>query len=139
MKSGSFGNKRGWLDPEWVGGLFEQLGITAHFCTPYSPWAKGSVESFGDTTHEDFCRRFTSFCGGSPERRPDGADKWAKEHVAELPTIAEVEEAFGQFVQAHIERPSEAPGIAPLSPRQKFESTRIAQRTIPPRFWTSCS
>lgn len=131
MKARSFGNKRGWLDPEMVGGVFEQLGIELHWCATYTPYAKGQVEAMMRTVHGQFDKLFTSYCGGSINAKPDGIDRWVREHHDELPTLEEVEGAFGEWVGTFAERPSDAEGVKPLSPRQRFDETRIAKRTVP--------
>ena len=131
MRAGSFGNRRGWVDPQWAGGVFDQLGVELHWCQSYSPWAKGQVEAFARTAHAQFDVQFDSYCGGSPEAKPEGIDKWCAEHFNQLPTVEEVEALFAEFVKTFAERPSDAQGIKPLSPRQRFEQTRIAQRTVP--------
>jgi hypothetical protein len=132
MKAESFGNKnRKWVDEEWAGGLFDQMGVKLHWCKPYSPWSKGQVERMAATIHEQFDKLFTSYCGGSTAAKPDGIDRWCEEHIGELPTEAEVNEAFAQFVETFADRPSDAEWVKPLSPRQRFEQTRIAKRTLP--------
>ncbi len=131
MLAGSFGGKQHWVDPTWAGNVFDQLGVELHICQPFSPWAKGVVEGLARTIHERFCKSFASYCGGEPADKPQGIDKWCAENVEKLPSTVEVEQRFSLWVQAFSERPSDAVGIAPLSPRQRFEQTRIARRTLP--------
>ncbi len=131
MQAGSFGNRRGWIDEEWAGGIFEQMGVTLHWCRPFTPWAKGQVEAMARTIHLCYDKRFKSYCGGHIDTKPAGIDRWCVEHLAELPTPEEVDKLFGEWAASFAERPSDAEGIKPLSPRQRFEQTRIAKRTLP--------
>lgn len=132
MKADSIGNKRRkFVDEDWAGGLFDQMGVKLHWCKPYSPYSKGQVERMAATIHEQFDKLFDSYCGGSTAAKPEGVDKWCVEHLAELPTLAEVEQAFAQFVETFADRPSDAIWVKPLTPRQRFEQTRIAKRTLP--------
>jgi len=130
-RSRPIGNKKGWIDREWAGGVFDQLGITVHWCEPYSPEAKGQVESFARVVHDWYDKLFASYCGGAPKARPEAVEKWCEEHFNELLTPAEEEKRFAEFIKAFIERPSDADGVKPLSPRQRFEKDRIARRTCP--------
>ncbi len=132
MRSDAFaGKNRKWVAEELASALLSQLGIILHFCQPYSPWSKGGVEAMARTIHAQFDRLFRSFCGGSPADKPEGVDRWCREHHDELPTVPEVEAAFAQFVETFADRPSDAQWVKPLSPRQRFEQTRIAKRTLP--------
>jgi hypothetical protein len=47
---------------------------------------------------EQFSKGWRSYCGGKPEEKPEGLSKVVKDGA--LPTVEEVAEAFGQWVQA---------------------------------------
>jgi len=131
MAAYSFGGRAKWLDETWVQGVFDQLGVKIHFCDPFSPWAKGQVEGMARTIHEGVCKTFWSYCGRSTQNKPQDIDKECRERFNELPGREEVEQRLSVFVETQNERPSDAVGVAPLSPRQRFEQTRIAVRTLP--------
>ena len=130
MKSRSFGAKpRKWLDEDRIGGVFEQLGVDVHWCKPYSAWQKGTVESFMNVVHNGFDRQFKSYCGGSPQAKPQDVDRWCEQHFGELPTVEQVRDLFAQFVATYAERPSSVAHMQGRSPRQHFDATRIPKRT----------
>ena len=130
MASASFGNKQGF-DASQVAGVFEKLGTAVQWCNAKSPWEKGKVEAFARTCHAHFDKRWPSYCGGSPGSRPEDVEQYCREHFAELPDRSLVEAAFGEWALEFSNRPSDAAGIAPLCPRERYESTRIAKRTMP--------
>lgn len=131
MKSGGFGNKRRTINPEWARGTLEQCGCELHWCTPYQPWTKGSVEAAARVIHQDFDVAFPSYCGGHIDRRPEGLDKWCNDHLEELPTLGEVEELFASWLDVYHARPRRWPDGVDESAHARFERTRIAKRTIP--------
>ncbi len=111
----------------------EDVGIEVHLCRGHSPWQKGAVESKAKTIHLHFCTSFDSYCGGSPRTKPQEIAQRCRQNAAVCPTREEVERRFREFVAADADRPSDAQHMKGEKPRERFEATRIAFRTVPER------
>lgn len=57
-------------DDRWKG-IVPSLGIQLIFAIPYNPQSKGTLERFFGRMHDQFDKNFASYCGRSPEHRPD--------------------------------------------------------------------
>lgn len=109
--------KRSQTDREHVHSVFVDLDIEAHFTIPYNPQSK-LIESNFNTVHERFDKLWDSYCGGSPEGRPEGA---CSIPVHLLPTLAEVRQAFAEWLTAFHARPHSGEGMCGYSPQQAWD------------------
>lgn len=110
------GRPRKWdsLDQHRLADVFSQLDIIAHWAIPYRPQSK-SIESHFRAVCARFSKLFDSYCGNEPKNRPEGV---LQIPIEKLPTLSEVREQFGQWLEAHHDRPQTGEGMYGLSPRQ---------------------
>jgi len=120
----------GRIDEEQVRGLFTALAIIVHFCIPFRPGSKGIVERFVGTMHDNFDRLQSTYCGASPDRRPEKLYAELKAGKLAGPTIDEVRELFGAWLEAYHDTPHSA--LNQQTPRALFGRGMIARRTAPP-------
>lgn len=96
---------------------FERLGIEVHYAIVRHPWSK-IIEPWFTRVSELFDRWFPSYWGGRTDKRPWDAERWTREHVQQLPTELEVEEAFAECLAAIHEEQVNGDGMFGLCPRQ---------------------
>jgi putative transposase len=134
-----------WFDQEITSidqmGILARLGIAVTHCIVRHPQSK-HVERFFRTMHEQFDRRWWTYTGGSPDRRPDLAQEAMAEH-RKLQRHGEVEKsrhprasvyiaAFANYLNEYHNREHGGRGMDGRSPLQVFEQERNPrQRPVP--------
>lgn len=120
--------KRSAADADRVASVFTDLDIQPHFAIPYNPQSK-LIESFFKTVHERFDKLFDSYCGGSPDTRPEGANSIP---IHQLPTVEEVEAEFGKWLaEFYHARPHSGGAMFDYTPLQAWEYFRSPQPRPP--------
>ncbi|MEX0886053.1 MAG: DNA-binding domain-containing protein [Phycisphaeraceae bacterium] len=121
-KQQRLGKRRVEYDETEFKGLFGLLGIEAHFSIAHNPNGKARMERWFDTVHLQFDKTFASYCGRSPEHRPESL-KAVLADPAKAPTFGEVAEQFDAYLAASNMRTDHAiddlcdpRGMVPLSP-----------------------
>jgi putative transposase len=116
------GRSRKWasFDRDRLSTIYGELGIGVHWATPYTPWAK-MIESHFRAVHERFDKLFDSYVGGNPQDRPEDVDRIP---LDQLPTVEEVAEQFGPWLDAHHARPQRGDAMYGLSPAQAMQQFR---------------
>jgi hypothetical protein len=108
-------------DVFWLGVLGE-LGVQISEATPYHPWAKGLMERWYSTMHNDFDKTFTTYCGRSSETKPDCVEQLRQGD--DVPTLDQVRARFAEYVQLYHLRPHR--GLEGLSPQAVWNTaTRL--------------
>lgn len=105
------------FDSKRVLSAFERLGVEVHYALVKHPWSK-MIESWFTKVKSGFDMWFPGFWGGSPGERPWDAERWTREHIQQLPTRLEVEQAFSEFLAALHEEQVGGDGMFGLCPRQ---------------------
>jgi len=120
-------------DEDYVRSVFGQLEVIVHFSLPYNPDSK-PIERWFRTLEEQFGVWAESYCGGDNKApRWKAAEKLAREHPEQCPTVAEFGEKLGNYIEKvyHV-TPHTGDGMEGLSPAQAFERfDPIAKKTAP--------
>jgi len=66
---------------EQAEGIFALCGVKPSWCLPYNPNGKARLERWFRTLDEQFCKAFPSYCGKSPDDRPDAHVELVKRAV----------------------------------------------------------
>jgi transposase InsO family protein len=112
--------KWAYFDQDHQANVYAELDIAATWAIPYAPWSK-PIESNFRWVCEEFSKRQRSYCGNTPDNRPEHAMRIPED---KLPTLDEVREAFADalaWIHA-IER--EASGIWGMSPIEAMRRFR---------------
>lgn len=109
---------------------FEQLGVIVHYAEPRSPWSK-SIERAFCTMANGFDKWQHTYCGGSPQTRPSGAERLRRD-VMNLPTLDEVRAAFDVWLAEYHATPHTGDGMEGLSPNLAWEQHRGPIRKADP-------
>lgn len=94
-------------------GLFSNLGIEAHYVQPYSPNSKARIERWYREV-DKFNREFPSWCGPSPDRRPEVH----KRLIAKAVPWDEYEARLDQWIQQYNNSPHSGEGMGGRTPAQ---------------------
>lgn len=127
------GGRRGKprLNEDYARSVFGRLDIHVTFCEKFNPGSK-AIESFFNGMHERFDKLFDSYCGGSPDKRPEELYKRLRADEVALPTLSELVEFFIAWLDAYHRRPHSGDGMEGLCPFDAFERfDPIAKRTAP--------
>jgi transposase InsO family protein len=114
-------------------GVLARLGMTVQHCLVRHPQSK-HVERFFRTYHEGFDKKFPTYTGGSPDRRPDFATEAMAEHRKLLrigepsmslhpPASAFIRMGLAWLHEYH-SKPHSGKGMNGRTPRQVFEEER---------------
>jgi len=115
-----------------VGSIFSQLHVTVHTSLPYKAWGK-HIESIWRGVKDGLDRFFPSFWGGGPAERPEGADKYTRERLDQLPTLDDVRKAFSEFLKGYHATPQSGDGMHGLSPNLAMQQFRGPIRRVDPK------
>lgn len=88
------------VDETQAGGIFNQLGIEAHFSIPRNPKGKGRLERWFKVVHGNFDSTFASYTGSSPETRPETLAAILKRQD-KVPTFDHLRERLADFITGH--------------------------------------
>ncbi len=105
------------FDSKRVLSAFERLGIDVHYALVKHPWSK-IIEPWFTRVSDQFDKWFPSYWGGRTDNRPWDAERWTREHIQQLPTELEVQEAFAECLAAIHEDVVQGDGMFGLCPRQ---------------------
>ncbi len=109
----------------------DDLNIARDRSPAYQPWAKGVVESAMRVLKEiDRC--CLGYWGGSPDERPERAEKLTKKRVDQLLTLEELQALYDAGLETYHATPHSGDGISGLTPNLAFEQFRDRDRRIDP-------
>jgi len=127
-RRGSAWQRKYLADPR-IGSVFAKLGAALHASIPYHGWAK-PIESIWNKLKEDFDRWLWSFCGGSPNERPEGRDREIKRRIDDLPTVDEVRDSLRIWLDEYHAAEQRGKGTRGLCPNLVFEQYRGNVRRV---------
>ncbi len=120
-------------DLKWKG-IAAELGVKLIFAHPYSPWSKGTLERFFRTFEDRFSRDFVTYCGNSPENRPEPLQdiregRTGRTHgglevidTSDIPTLDEAGAALAEWMRDYEIRPHRGRGVEGTTPREVWNS-----------------
>lgn len=121
--------RRGDFDPTRLNGVFGGLGIDARNVLPYHGQSK-PIERFFRTLEDRFGRTFDTYCGNSPENKPD--DLQAKLKAGRAPTLEEFRAVFSEWLECDYHtRGHLGDGMEGRSPAEAFDACLRVKRTAP--------
>lgn len=104
-----------------AGGIFGMLDVDPRWVTPYSPNSKARIERWFRTLDEQYLKPIASYCGNSPDNRPD-------KHTALVAKAIEWDQLVSildDSIRAYNERPHSGAGMDGRTPLQLM---RLATR-----------
>jgi transposase InsO family protein len=117
------------IDPQRIDGAFIALGIEAHNVQPYHGQSK-PIERFFGTLEDRFGKTFATYCGPSPDKKPEGLnDRVAR---GEAPSLEEFIAAFADWLETdYHQRPHSGDAMDGQSPASVWQAQLQAKRTAP--------
>ncbi len=108
--------------------ILERLGITMHNAMPGNAKAKVIEREFKNVCN-DFSRYIDTYCGGSPDKRPDRLEGIIKEGK-KIPLLSEIRTSLELYIEGwYNNQPSKASGLQGKSPNQCYDENLIKKRT----------
>jgi len=122
--------RAGYIDEQWVSGLYAWMGIDVSFSQKYHPQSK-PIERLFATVDEQFSKTIPTYCGKDPQRRPDTLAGLLKteEAIRQAYSLATIAETFAAYVDVYNNTLHSGVGMDGRSPMQVFE-TRRSRRVI---------
>ena len=120
-------------DSRWQG-IVPFLGIQLIFATPYNPESKGTLERFFGTMHDQFDKDFATYCGRSPDNRPDtlqdvrdgrtfrGAKGLSLVDAVGVPTMEQADAALAEWLTIYESTAHRGDGMNGRCPRAVWSS-----------------
>ncbi len=99
-----------------AGGLFAAVGCEPHWVTPYSPNSKGRIERFGRTLDERL-RFLPSYCGNTPDNRPDAHARL----IAKAIPFEELAAIIEREIELYNDTPHGGDGMNMMTPLQVMQ------------------
>lgn len=118
-----------------LGGFLTQFGTRLVRAEAYRAYQK-RIEGRWNSLKDEVDRYALSFCGGSPGERPEDLEAWSAAHVAELPTIEQLNAWAQVFIETHNATPREH--LGGLTPNVHAQLYGPAKRIVDPdvaSFW----
>ena len=112
-------------------GVFNLIGIEAHFSLPYNPTGKGRLERWFGSLHGGFDKLFATYCGPTVVDRPEDLAKRCKEHPHIVPRFDAVLKELQAFIEEYNSTPSMRTGAEGLAPSQAMQSLPHTLRKHP--------
>lgn len=90
---------KGYIDESSFKGVWGLLKVEAHYSIAYCPNGKSPMERWFRVMHDNFCKSFPTYCGSTPEQKPEGLADILERKPQLVPQLSHVRERFAQFVQ----------------------------------------
>jgi len=118
-------------DEGYVRSVLGGMEIAVHFTIPFNPDSK-LIEPWFGTVEEQFGCLLNSYCGNEKDDRFKLAWKLAQDHPERCPTVDELRQWFGQWLDAHLSYPHGGDGMDGMSPAEALERCDPIARAIVP-------
>jgi putative transposase len=86
-------------DPRWLG-VSGELGIELIYAIAHSPWSQGTTERFYGTFQGRFSKLQPTYCGNSPQTRPECVEQLKCDPEA-VPTLDKVRRDFAAWLDIY--------------------------------------
>jgi len=123
--------KKGYIDQEFVAGVYAMLDVGVSFAIPYHPQSK-AVERFFDTLDRQFCKTTSTYCGKDSNRKPEELGDYLKSEkaVREAYDLESFAKAAGEYIETVYNRQSHrGRGMEGRSPAEVM-ATRTSRRVV---------
>jgi transposase InsO family protein len=97
-----------------IDGLAPRLGVNIQWATPYTPNAKARIERHFRTLDDQFCRVWPSYCGNTPDNRPEAH----RDLVDKAVDFAEFAASLAKWIAVYNETPHSGEGMDGRTPLQ---------------------
>lgn len=115
-----------------IQGIFHQIGTRTHFTDPYNAKSK-PIERLWGTVDFYFSKLIPAYTGKNAMDKPEyfnDLQKRVKQTPEVLPTISELRDRFGEFVEWYNARPHKGIGMGGRSPDEAYNETSDGLITI---------
>ena len=116
------------IDREHTYGVFAMLNIKARNVQTYHGQSK-PIERVFLTLEEQFGKGWDTYCGRSPENRPEGLQE--RIDAGKAPTLEEFRQAFAAWVDVYNSSEHTGDGMEGKSPDVVFAENLVTKRTLP--------
>lgn len=124
---GGRGRRKKSVTADYGISLLERLGIRMVNAEVANGRAKVCERQF-ETMSNQFSRLYKTYCGNSPDNRPEGLEHKLKE-IKNIPLLSKIEEELRVYVEGmYNNEPSKAEGLGGLSPNECYQKNLIAKK-----------
>lgn len=117
------------IDPKRIAGAFALLDIKVSNVQPYHGQSK-PIERFFGTFEDRFGKRWLTYCGRSPEHKPEGLQD--RLDAGKAPTLEEFAAAVGEWIEnGYNAREHTGDGVDGKTPDQCWAENLAVKRTAP--------
>jgi len=118
--------KRAEKFKEHAEGIFRLCDIEPSWCLPYNPNGKARLERWFRTLEDQCCRNFPSYCGGTPNDRPEAHKRLVAKAVEWDQFVA----TLNKYISVYNAAPHSGDGMDLLTPLQVM-SQRTHKKPLP--------
>jgi hypothetical protein len=125
--------RRGKIDIDEVsgGGLFNLLGIRAHFSIAFNPNGKSRLENWFGVMHRSFDKSFTTYCGDGPGTKPEDLNELLRTKPQLVPTFEHVEQRLAEYIAGgNASAEHSIADMQGLSPDQMLEDPLLPRKVL---------
>ena len=129
-KSKRIAAKNGYIDEQFVAGLYAMMDVSVTFSIPYHPQSK-PVERLFATVDTQFSAQIETYCGKDSARKPDYLnDRLASERaVGRAYSLESIAPLFDEYAQVYNNAVHSGEGMDGRSPNEVY-NTRESKRVI---------
>jgi transposase InsO family protein len=122
---------KGYLEEQWLAGLWGFMNVAVSFAIPYHPQSKGVLERWFDTVDEQFTKTIPTYAGKRAEYKPDDLVERLKDPtvIATAYSLSDFEQLFARYVEAYNHSAHTGWGMENQTPMQVF-ATRTSRRVL---------
>jgi putative transposase len=122
---------RGYIDKQWVTGLYAMMNVAVSFAIPYNPKGKAIMERWFDTKDRQFTKTIQTYCGKDTARKPEDLRELltSEEGICKSYSLEDFAVQFARYIEAYNNSAHTGEGMNGDSPAQVF-NTRRSRRVL---------
>ncbi|MGD0077059.1 MAG: DNA-binding domain-containing protein [Sedimentisphaerales bacterium] len=122
---------RGYLDEQWLAGLWGYMNVAVSFAIPYHPQSKGILERWFDTVDNQFTKTIATYAGKYADDKPDDLRETLSDPgtIVGAYTLDSFEQVFAKYVETYNHSLHTGWGMEDRTPMQIF-NTRTSRRIM---------